>query len=82
MEEKKEDLVRISEYVKLWGGSPEAIKKKCQLDKFTSAVKIGKVWFIDKNEKPPEDGRIVDGYFRNWRKTGVCSKPIDRKLNS
>lgn len=53
---KQSELILIAEYAKIHGRKPNSVRRKCLRNGFKTAKKIGRDWFIDKNE-PYSDNR-------------------------
>lgn len=45
-----EKLISIAEYAEMHGRLPDTVRQKCQRGGFKTARKIGRDWFIDKDE--------------------------------
>lgn len=44
------DFVSVKEYAEIVGRAANSIRKSCERGRFKSARKIGRDWFIDRNE--------------------------------
>lgn len=62
-----DNLIPLKEWAELNNLSPVSIRQKCARGSFDTAVKIGRDWFIDKDEPNP-DRRVKSGKYKNWRK--------------
>jgi len=49
-------IMGVNEAAEKWGFSPDHVKRLCR-DGDVSAVKIGKVWVIEKNQEKPKRKR-------------------------
>lgn len=45
-----DNLISLEEYARLHGKAPRTIRQKAQRGGFSTAVKVGRNWVIDKNE--------------------------------
>lgn len=54
------DLITLKEYAILHGILPDSARQKANRNGYNTAVKIGRDWFIDKNE-PFKDNRFKKG---------------------
>lgn len=60
-------LVSVTEYSRIIGKDPSTVRKLLIAGKI-KGNKIGNQWVLDDKEQFPEDGRIITGRYRNWRK--------------
>lgn len=51
-----------------WNMSVRNIQNLCAAGKLDGAVKFGNAWAIPEDAKKPQDGRIISGSYKNWRK--------------
>ena len=66
---KLDNMIPIAEYAKLHGKAVYTVRQKCQRGGFQTARKIGRDWFIDRDE-PYTDHRIHTGRYVGQRKKG------------
>ncbi len=62
------DYYTVSEYSKIVGKDTGHIRRLLTYGKLVGE-KIGNQWLIPKDVKYPEDARVKNGNYRNWRKT-------------
>lgn len=60
------DMLSVKEYAELHGIRPESVTQRIRRGT-TSAVKIGRDWFIEADE-PFLDARVRSGKYVGWRK--------------
>ncbi|MEG1874565.1 MAG: hypothetical protein RR185_03270 [Angelakisella sp.] len=63
-------LIPIKEYAEFYGLTVARVRQRCLSDRFLTAKKIGRNWFIDKNEK------LVDGRKKNSAVTSISHKSL------
>ncbi len=51
-----------------WNMSVRNIQNLCAAGKLDGAVKFGNAWAIPEDAEKPQDGRIISGSYKNWRK--------------
>ncbi len=61
-----QDLISTTEYAQLHGKNPVTVRQLLKRGGFQSAVRLGRNWFIDKNEPYP-DRRVTSGEYVGWR---------------
>ena len=62
-------IIGITEYAALHGRSAREIRAMAKRGRFKTAEKIGnRIWVIDNKEPYPEDARIKNGKYIDWRK--------------
>ena len=64
----------VKETAKLWGITPRRLQILCAEGRIEGASKLGREWAISINAVKPEDRRIVNGQYKNWRKSTRESK--------
>lgn len=62
-----EEYLTIREVSEKWGMSQRWVQILCNHDKIPGIKKFGRAWAIPKDAKKPEDGRVINGKYRNWR---------------
>ena len=60
------NLIPLKEWAENHGLNPMTAAQKAARGSFESAQKIGRQWFIDKDE-PNTDHRVKSGKYKNWR---------------
>jgi len=63
---KIEEFITLVEYAKINSIDSVIVRHKAQRGGFSTAKKIGRDWFIDKNEKYI-DNRVKSGKYKDWR---------------
>lgn len=51
-----------------WNMSVRNIQNLCAAGKLDGAMKFGNAWAIPEDAEKPQDGRIISGSYKNWRK--------------
>lgn len=51
-----------------WNMSVRNIQNLCAEGKLDGAIKFGNAWAIPEDAEKPQDGRIISGSYKNWRK--------------
>ena len=54
-----------------WNMPVRSIQGLCAAGRIEGAVKFGSVWAIPEETEKPQDGRVISGEYRNWRKKFV-----------
>ena len=60
-----------------WNMSVRNIQNLCAAGKLDGAMKFGNAWAIPEDAKKPQDGRIISGSYKNWRKKTDTNTNID-----
>ena len=60
-------LVSTTEYAAMHGRDPATVRQLLKRGSLHTAVRIGRNWFIDRNEPYP-DRRVTSGAYVDWRK--------------
>ena len=60
------NLIPLKDWAEAHGLAPVSARQKAARGGFKTAVKIGRDWFINKDEDNP-DHRIKSGKYKNWR---------------
>lgn len=76
-----QEFLSVSEYANITGKDPGNIRKQL-INGTLNGEKIGNQWVISKDTEYPEDKRIKNGYYHNWRKKGVINKKYPKLLKS
>ena len=63
-----EGYLTINDVAQKWNLSPRRVRGMCQEWRIPSAAKLGREWAIPDNAERPEDGRVLTGEYKNWRK--------------
>ncbi len=58
----------IKEVTKKWNVSERWVRELCAQGKIDGAVRFGRAWAVPQDAVRPEDGRVITGKYRNWRK--------------
>ena len=61
------NLIPLTQWTKQNNLDPRYCRRKAARGGYKTAVKIGRDWMIDKNEKNV-DLRVKSGKYKNWRK--------------
>lgn len=61
------NLVTLKRWAEEHGISPATARQNAGRGKYETAQKLGRDWFIDKDE-PNIDRRVKSGKYINWRK--------------
>lgn len=64
------NLITLVQWAELNGVKPNTARQRANRGKFKTAQKLGRDWFIDKDE-PNVDNRVKSGKYRKWRKGQV-----------
>ena len=67
------NLIPLKDWAELNGILPESARQKATYGGFKTAIKIGRQWFIDKDE-PNTDNRIKSGKYIGWRNKNDSKK--------
>ena len=59
------NLITLKEYAEMHGVTPSTVRHRIRRGSIT-AVKLGRDWFIDKDE-PYDDGRYKNGQYVGFR---------------
>ena len=62
-----------------WNMSVRNIQNLCAAGKLDGAMKFGNAWAIPEDAKKPQDGRIISGSYKNWRKKTNTNIDTDGK---
>ena len=62
-----------------WNMSVRNIQNICAAGKLDGAMKFGNAWAIPEDAKKPQDGRIISGSYKNWRKKTNTNIDTDGK---
>jgi len=62
-----------------WNMSVRNIQNLCAADKLEGAMKFGNAWAIPEDAEKPQDGRIISGSYKNWRKKTNTNIDTDGK---
>lgn len=57
----------VREISEQWGVTERAVRHMCAQGRIDGAEKIGRDWLIPADVSRPEDGRITNGNYLNWR---------------
>ena len=60
-----------------WNMSVRNIQNLCAAGKLDGAMKFGNAWAIPEDAKKPQDGRVISGSYKNWRKKTKTNTNID-----
>lgn len=60
-------LITLVQWAELNGVKPNTARQRANRGQFKTAQKLGRDWFIDKDE-PNIDNRVKTGKYKNWRK--------------
>lgn len=60
--------ITVRDVAEKWNMSVRNIQNLCAAGKIDGAMKFGNAWAIPETAEQPQDGRIVSGSYRNWRK--------------
>lgn len=66
-----EGYVTINEMSERWGLKPRTVQIMCAEGKIKGATKFGRSWAIPSDTERPQDGRVISGKYKNWRKEKV-----------
>ena len=61
------NLISTVEYAKLHGKKRISVFNRIERGDFKTAIKLGKCWYIDKDEPYPDDSRVKSGKYVDWR---------------
>lgn len=64
-----EGFVTAKEAAEKWGVSLRSVQALCAEGRIEGATKMARVWIIPADAEYPRDGRIINGNYKNWRKT-------------
>ena len=59
----------VLETAERWGITVRTVQTMCSKGRIGGAVKFGRAWAIPMNAQRPNDGRIITGKYKDWRKT-------------
>ena len=62
------DYITARDVAEKWNMSVRNIQNLCAAGKLEGAVKFGNAWAIPEDAEKPQDGRIISGSYKNWRK--------------
>lgn len=62
-----------------WNMSVRNIQNLCAAGKLDGAMKFGNAWAIPEDAEKPQDGRIISGSYKNWRKKTNTNIDTDGK---
>ena len=62
-----------------WNMSVRNIQNLCAAGKLDGAMKFDNAWAIPEDAKEPQDGRIISGSYKNWRKKTNTNIDTDGK---
>lgn len=62
-----------------WNMSVRNIQNLCAAGKLDGAMKFGNAWAIPEDAKKPQDGRVISGSYKNWRKKTNTNIDTDGK---
>lgn len=62
-----------------WNMSVRNIQNLCAAGKLDGAMKFGNAWAIPEDAKKPQDGRVISGSYKNWRKKTNTNTDTDGK---
>lgn len=51
-----------------WNMRVRGVQGLCAAGRIEGAVKFGNAWAIPEGTEKPQDGRVISGEYRNWRK--------------
>lgn len=60
------DLITLVEWSEMNGITPATARQNAARGKYKTAQKLGRDWFIDKDEENT-DNRVKSGKYVNWR---------------
>lgn len=66
-----EGYATVNEIAQKWDISVRAVQMMCAEGRIKDATKFGKAWAIPVKINRPNDGRVISGKYKNWRKKGV-----------
>lgn len=66
-----EGYLTAKEAAEKWGITIRNVQMMCAEGKIEGATKFGRVWAIPEVAKRPEDGRVLSGKYKDWRKGGT-----------
>lgn len=61
-------FITAKEVAEKWNMSVRNIQNLCTAGKLDGAMKFGNAWAIPEDAKKPQDGILVSGCYKNWRK--------------
>lgn len=72
-------FITAKEAAEKWNISVRNIQNLCAAGKLDGAMKFGNAWAIPEDAKKPQDGRIISGSYKNWRKKTNTNIDTDGK---
>lgn len=60
--------ITVRDIADKWNMSVRNIQNLCAAGKLDGAVKFGNAWAIPEDAAKPQDGRIISGSYKSWRK--------------
>lgn len=60
--------ITVRDVAEKWNMSVRQIQNLCASGKLDGVVKFGNAWAIPEDATKPQDGRIISGSYKNWRK--------------
>jgi len=59
--------ILLTEYADRLGKNRDVVGQMARRGSFHSAVKVGRVWFIDEDEEYPDNRKTQGGKYADWR---------------
>ena len=60
--------ITVKDVAEKWNMSVRSIQNLCAAGKLDGVVRFGNAWAIPEDAQKPQDGRIISGSYKNWRK--------------
>ena len=72
-------FIKAKNSAEKWNMSVRNIQNLCAAGKLDGAMKFGNAWAIPEDAKKPQDGRVISGSYKNWRKKTNTNIDTDGK---